>query len=197
MPQKRNPDAAELVRGKAGRTIGDLVALLTMLKGLPLAYDRDLQEDKAPLFDAVDTMRGVLEALTTAVPAMVFDHDRLRAASEDPELFATDIAERLVAQGVPFRSAHESVNQLYAAASGPVDVPTIHAGFPTLNPQLSALLDPAAALERRSSPGGPAPREVARQVTAARTRLATRAASLSSLDRKVALIEELLKEEPK
>jgi argininosuccinate lyase len=197
MPQKRNPDAAELVRGKTGRTIGDLVALLTTLKGLPLAYDRDLQEDKAPVLDAVETVLEVLEALATAVDGLVFDPARLRSASEDPELFATDIAERLVAQGVPFRTAHESVGKLYAAASGPVDAPAVQAGLPTLTPSLSGLLDPVAGLERRTSPGGPSPGEVARQLAAARARLTTRVASLSSLDRKVALIEELLEEERK
>jgi len=197
MPQKRNPDAAELVRGKAGRTVGDLVALLTTLKGLPLAYDRDLQEDKAPVLDAVGTVLEVLDALATVVQGMVFDHARLRSASEDPELFATDIAERLVAQGVPFRAAHESVVALYTAASGPVSASDVRAGLPTLTPQLSNLLDPVAALERRASPGGPAPREVARQLTSARARLASRVTSLSSLDRKVALTEELLEEERK
>jgi len=197
MPQKRNPDAAELVRGKAGRTVGDLVALLTTLKGLPLAYDRDLQEDKSPVLDAVGTVLGVLDALCVAVPGLVFDHARLLAAAQDPELFATDIAERLVAQGVPFRTAHESVNQLYAAASGPVDSASVQAGLPLLRSQDSGLLDPTAALARRASPGGPGPQAVARQVVTARARLAARVASLSSLDRKVALIEELLEEERK
>jgi len=197
MPQKRNPDAAELVRGKAGRTVGDLVALLTTLKGLPLAYDRDLQEDKSPVLDAVGTVLGVLDALCVAVPGLVFDHARLLAVAQDPELFATDIAERLVAQGVPFRTAHESVNQLYAAASGPVDSASVQAGLPLLRSQDSGLLDPTAALARRASPGGPGPQAVARQVVTARARLAARVASLSSLDRKVALIEELLEEERK
>lgn len=195
MPQKRNPDAAELVRGKAGRTIGDLVALLTTLKGLPLTYDRDLQEDKAPVLDAVATVLEVLDALATAVPGMVFDRGRLRSAAEDPELFATDIAERLVAEGVPFRNAHELVAQLYAAGSGPVDAAAVGAVLSSPNAPRSPLLDPVAALERRSSPGGPSPHEVARQLTSARARLASRVASLSSLDRKVALTEELLEEE--
>jgi argininosuccinate lyase len=200
MPQKRNPDAAELVRGKAGRVIGDLVSLLTTLKGLPLTYDRDLQEDKPPVFDAVETLLGVLDALATIVSTMVFDHARLRAAAEDPELFATDIAERSVAEGVPFRSAHESVVALYSNAPGSTsssDNPDNPDGPPTLTPDLSRMLEPTSALERRASPGGPAPREVERQLTSARTRLVARVASLSSLDRKVALTEELLEEEQK
>ena len=196
MPQKRNPDVAELVRGKAGRVVGDLVALLATLKGLPLTYDRDLQEDKAPVFDAVGTALAVLDALAGVVPELVFDPVRLQAASEDPELFATDLAERLVAQGVPFRTAHESVGRLYATLPGPVDARAVRAGLPTLSGEGPALLDPKSALERRSSAGGPSPREVARQLAAARTRLAARANSLSSLDHSVEQIEELLKEEP-
>jgi argininosuccinate lyase len=195
MPQKRNPDVAELVRGKAGRVVGDLLALLTTLKGLPLTYDRDLQEDKAPVLDAVATVSGVLDALAGVVQGLVFDPGRLQSASEDPELFATDLAERLVAGGVPFRTAHESVHRLYASTAGPVDAAAVRANLPALDGDLSGLFDPAAALGRRSSPGGPAPRSVARQIAAARARLATRADSLSSLDRSVGLIEELLAEE--
>lgn len=197
MPQKRNPDAAELVRGKTGRTVGGLVALLTTLKGLPLTYDRDLQEDKAPVLDSVATVLEVLDALATAVDGMVFDHARLRSASEDPELFATDLAEALVAQGIPFRTAHESVAKLYSAGTGPVDASALRAGLPSLSSLPAGLLDPVAALERRASPGGPSPREVARQLANARARLAARVTSLSSLDRKVALTEELLEEERK
>ena len=195
MPQKRNPDVAELVRGKAGRVLGDLVALLTTLKGLPLTYDRDLQEDKAPVLDAVGTSLGVLDALATAVPGLVFDHARLRSASEDPELFATDLVEKLVAEGVPFRTAHESVGRLYAARTGPLDASAVQTDLPALHAQELDLLDPAAALARRSSPGGPAPAEVARQLATARARLAARADSLSSLDRSVGQIEGLLEEE--
>ncbi len=195
MPQKRNPDAAELVRGKAGRVVGDLVALLTTLKGLPLAYDRDLQEDKSPVLDAEGTVLGVLDALARIVAGFEFDRDRLRAAASDPELFATDLAERLVAEGVPFRSAHESVGRLYATAAGEVDAGAVARALPSLSPHLPGLLEPTAALDRRASAGGPSPRAVAVQLAAARTRLATRSESLSSLDRTVGRIEELLSEE--
>jgi argininosuccinate lyase len=197
MPQKRNPDVAELVRGKTGRVVGDLLSLLTTLKGLPLTYDRDLQEDKPAVLDAVLTVVAVVNALTGVVRGLVFDRARLRSASDDPELYATDIAERLVAQGTPFRQAHEAVGRLYAASAGPVDASAIEQTLPALGPEAHGLLDPTAALEHRSSPGGPAPHQVARQIAAARSRLAARADSLSSLDRKVALIEELLEEEPK
>jgi argininosuccinate lyase len=197
MPQKRNPDVAELVRGKAGRVIGDLVALLTTLKGLPLAYDRDLQEDKASVLDGVGTVLGVIEALVGAVEGLAFDHDRLRQASEDPALYATDLAERLVTQGVPFRTAHDSVGGLYGPGSGPIDPAAVAAGLPSLAHELPGLLEPVAALARRSSPGGPAPSQVAHQIGAARTRLATRVESLSSLGQSVGRIEEMLAEERK
>jgi len=195
MPQKRNPDAAELVRGKAGRVVGDLVALLTTLKGLPLTYDRDLQEDKEPVFDAVETLLGVLGALSGMLPGLTFDRAKLRAAAADPELFATDIAENLVGRGTPFRAAHESVAELYTNARGPVDAAALGAHLPALAGEAASLLDPGAALERRRSPGGPSTGALAQQLALARTRLAGRADSLSSLDRSVGRIEELLAEE--
>ena len=195
MPQKQNPDVAELVRGKAGRAVGDLVALLTTLKGLPLAYDRDLQEDKAPVLDAVGTLSAVVDALASILPGLSFDRERLRAAASDPALFATDLAEGLVARGVPFRAAHESVGRLYASSADPVDAAAVRAELPALDPESSVLFDPDRALVRRASPGGPSPAAVARQLAAARERLAARAGSLSSLDRQVGLIEELLAEE--
>jgi argininosuccinate lyase len=125
----------------------------------------------------------------------VFDHARLLEASEDPELFATDLAERLVAGGQPFRTAHESVHALYASTSAPVDASAVRARLPALAAEPSTLLDPTVALEHRSSPGGPAPRAFALQHAAARARLTTRVASLSSLDRSVGLVEEILSEE--
>jgi argininosuccinate lyase len=109
MPQKLNPDVAELARGKAGTAIGRLTGLLATVKGLPLAYDRDLQEDKAPVFAARRDVRGALAALTVLVDGLEFDRDRLAAAASDPLLLATDAAEALVRDGVPFRDAHERV----------------------------------------------------------------------------------------
>src|SRR5581483_988015 len=109
MPQKLNPDVAELVRGKAGTAIGRLTGLLATVKGLPLAYNRDLQEDKVPVFAARHDVRGALAALTVLVDGLDFDRGRLAAAASDPLLLATDAAEALVQQGIPFRDAHEHV----------------------------------------------------------------------------------------
>jgi argininosuccinate lyase len=109
MPQKLNPDVAELARGKAGTAIGRLTGLLATVKGLPLAYDRDLQEDKPPVFAARRDVRGALGALSVLVDGLVFDRERLAAAAADPLLLATDAAEALVRAGVPFRDAHEQV----------------------------------------------------------------------------------------
>ena len=109
MPQKLNPDVAELARGKAGTAIGRLTGLLATVKGLPLAYDRDLQEDKVPVFAARRDVRGALAALTVLVDGLEVDRDRLAAAASDPLLLATDAAEALVREGVPFRDAHEQV----------------------------------------------------------------------------------------
>jgi argininosuccinate lyase len=109
MPQKLNPDAAELARGKAGTAIGRLTGLLATVKGLPLAYNRDLQEDKPPVFAARRDVGGALEALTVLVRGLELDRERLAAAASDPLLLATDAAETLVRDGVPFRDAHEQV----------------------------------------------------------------------------------------
>jgi argininosuccinate lyase len=109
MPQKLNPDVAELVRGKAGTAIGRLTGLLATVKGLPLAYNRDLQEDKPPVFATRADLRGALGALTALVGGLELDRERLAAAASDPLLLATDAAEALVRKGVPFRDAHEQV----------------------------------------------------------------------------------------
>jgi argininosuccinate lyase len=109
MPQKLNPDVAELVRGKAGTAIGRLTGLLATVKGLPLAYDRDLQEDKPPVFAARRDLRLALQAMTVLVAGIEVDRERLAAAVADPLLLATDVAEDLVRGGVPFREAHEQV----------------------------------------------------------------------------------------
>ena len=111
MPQKKNPDIAELLRGRAGRSLGGLVSLATVLKGLPLAYDRDLQEDKPALFAAVDNTVESLSAATLLVRHLEFDRDRLAQAAADPLLLATDAADELVRAGTPFRRAHEHVGR--------------------------------------------------------------------------------------
>ena len=121
MPQKKNPDIAELLRGRTGRPLGSLVALASVLKGLPLAYDRDLQEDKAALFAAVDSTLDSLLAATLLVEHLAFDRDRLAVAARDPALLATDTAEALVASGTPFRRAHEEVGR--AVRAGKLEAP--------------------------------------------------------------------------
>ncbi len=109
MPQKKNPDVAELLRGRAGRSLGGFVALAIVLKGLPLAYDRDLQEDKPALFAAVESTLESLRAAALLVERLEFDREQLAAAAADPMLLATDAAEQLVRTGTPFRQAHEKV----------------------------------------------------------------------------------------
>jgi argininosuccinate lyase len=170
MPQKKNPDVAELARGKAGRLIGDLTAILTMLKGLPLAYDRDLQEDKEPVFDAVDTLLLVLPAMSGMVATMTVDVERLAATAADGFALATDVAEHLVSRGVAFRDAHEAVGELvaYCEAKG-VDLPdvddaTLLAVSAHLTPDVRDVLSVRGALEARAARGGTAPARVAEQL---------------------------------
>ena len=119
MPQKKNPDMAELTRGKSGRLIGNLVTLLAILKGLPSAYNRDLQEDKEALFDSVDTLRGALEVFSAMLPALTISRERMESLANDPQLLATDLAEYLVGKGVPFREAHAIVGKLEASGKRP------------------------------------------------------------------------------
>ncbi len=169
MPQKKNPDLLELFRGKTGRLLGDLVALLTTLKGLPMAYNSDLQEDKERVFDALDTLKPMLDLCAKLWPRLVFDAARMRAAAGDGAL-ATDVAEELVQRGLPFRTAHETVGALVSAA--------IAAGkrLEDLSEEdLQRLCGPhAAAIKRRLSAetslrrrrviGGPSPAAVRRRL---------------------------------
>jgi len=177
MPQKRNPDVAELVRGKTGRLVGDLVALLVTLKGLPLAYDRDLQEDKEPVFDAVDTLELVLPAMAGTVASLRFDRDHLAATAAGGGALATDLAEALVLQGVPFRQAHERVGTLVLGCEhrgldlSDLDEDALAEELPELAGATEGLLDPAAAVARRSAPSGTATQSVLNQVAALRERL--------------------------
>ncbi len=191
MPQKRNPDVAELARARAGRAVGDLVALLTVLKGVPLAYDRDLQEDKAPVLDAVATVDGTIAGLARLVRSLRFDRARLETAARDPELYATDLAEALVTRGVPFREAHELVRTHLGSSPS---TSTVRVAPSSGAPAVELAIDPASALSRRRSPGGPGPAALAAQLDLARRRLELRRTSLSSLVRKVELIEELVNE---
>ncbi len=171
MPQKKNPDVAELARGKAGRLIGALTGMLAMLKGLPLSYDRDLQEDKEPVFDAVDTLLVVLPALTGTVATMRVRKARLEASAPQGFALATDVAEWLVRQGVPFREAHEAVGQLVVWCSvhdaDLHEVPDAELAkiSPHLTPDVRSVLSVRGALAARKAVGGTAPERVAEQLS--------------------------------
>ncbi len=172
MPQKRNPDIAELLRAKPARVMGDLVALLTISKGLTLAYNKDLQETQEPFYDAVETARQVLAVLPGLIEGLEFDVARMGAAAGDPALGATDLAEELVRGGMPFRSAHEIVGKLVRAAeeSGvslrALDAKALAAIDPKLTPAVMEALDPARAVAARVATGGPAPANVRREIVA-------------------------------
>ncbi len=172
MPQKKNPDVAELVRGKAGRVIGDLTGLLATLKGLPLAYNRDLQEDKEPLFDAVDTLGASVLALTGLLATATFDADAMRARTDDPLLAATDLAELLVRRGTPFREAHAIVGGLVRESlEAGRPFAELVAAEPRLGAEGVALLAPGAAVAQRTTPGAGGPGPLAAQLAAVRTLL--------------------------
>jgi argininosuccinate lyase len=174
MPQKKNPDVAELARGKAGRLIGGLTALLTTLKGLPLTYNRDLQEDKEPVFDAVDTLLLVLPALAGLVSTLRIDTKRMAAGASTGFALATDLAEYLVRRGVPFREAHEVVGHLVVWCQvHDCDLPDVSDEdlikvSAYLTPDIREVLSVTGALEARKAYGGTAPARVAEQLTALR-----------------------------
>jgi argininosuccinate lyase len=177
MPQKRNPDVAELARAKAGRLAGDFVALTSVLAGLPLGYHRDLQEDKGPAFDAADTLEATLAALAGCVETLGFDVAAMRRASEAEGLYATDLAEELVRAGVPFRQAHRQVGELLKRldAEGRLLRGTEADEWRALGlPEGEALLDPDRSVRARSMPGGPSPASVLDQVQAIEATLASR-----------------------
>ena len=163
LPQKKNSDVAELARGKSGRLIGNLTGLLVVLKGLPLSYNRDLQEDKEPLFDSVRQILLVLRALTGAYRSMTFHRDVAKVAADDQFLVAIDVAEELVAEGVPFRLAHEKVGKLVAeAVSSNRPLRDVVASTPDVQ-QFGHLFDDGVALRRRRSPGASGPSASAEQ----------------------------------
>jgi argininosuccinate lyase len=185
MPQKKNPDVPELVRGKAGRVIGNLVALLTVVKGLPLTYNRDLQEDKEPIFDSAATLRDSLEVMAGALATLRVDVARMREAASDPMLLATDLAEALVREGVPFREAHEAVGRAVAhcvekdldlRALSREDLRAFHAAFPA---GASELLDLERAVEARDLPGGTARVRVEEALAEAEAEVASSLARLA------------------
>jgi argininosuccinate lyase len=172
LPQKKNPDIAELARAGAGRVIGDLTGLLATLKGLPLSYNRDLQGDKKPLFDALDTCRGALTAMAGLVDSVEFVPERMQAAADDASSAATDLAELLVQQGIPFREAHQAVAALVRqAGERGVALEEVVMTDPRLGSAALALLAPGEAVRRRTTPGGAGPEPVRHQLEAARARL--------------------------
>ena len=172
MPQKKNPDIAELARGKAGRLIGHLTGLLSTLKGLPLTYNKDLQEDKEPLFDAVDTVRLTLLALDGMVASTTFRTDRMAEAASSPYAAATDLAEWLVATGMPFRAAHAVVGELVRKAlAGEGALDELVTAHPDLGAEAAALLVPGVSVTRRTTRGGGAPAAVADQLDRFRAQL--------------------------
>jgi len=178
MPQKKNPDVAELARGKAGRMIGDLTGLLATLKGLPLAYNRDLQEDKEPVFDQVDTLSVLLPAVAGMVATMRFDTARMAALAPLGFSLATDVAEWLVRQGMPFREAHEVAGACVKVCEArgielwDLSDDDLAAVSPALTPAVREVLTVEGSLASRSGVGGTAPVRVAEQLTAARARTA-------------------------
>ena len=172
MPQKKNPDIAELARGKAGRLIGHLTGFLTTLKGLPLTYNKDMQEDKEPLFDAVDTVRLTLLALDGMISTTTFNTEAMAAQAASPYAAATDLAEWLVAQGMPFRDAHAVVGEkVRRALAGEGSLGELVAADPQLGDEAAALLEPGVSVTRRTTRGGGSPAAVADQIKRFRARL--------------------------
>jgi argininosuccinate lyase len=179
MPQKKNPDSLELMRGKAARTLGDLAGMLALLKGLPLAYNRDLQEDKGALFAALDTTRDSLLVAARVVRTLRIHAERMKAASAQGFLTATDVADELVRRGLPFAEAHEQVGKLVRYCDhkrktfADLSVEEARRYVPSWNARLHAVaVSPEAAVRRRNVIGGTAPAQVARQLRAAERALA-------------------------
>jgi len=180
MPQKKNPDVAELARGKTGRTFGALVALLTIIKGLPLSYNRDLQEDKEPLFDSIESVKATLGVMASLVNRLSFGEDRMRQAAEDGFLNATDLADYLVYKGMPFRQAHEVVGILVGSALArrcrleELSLKELQTASPLLEKDVFAYIALEACIERRTAVGGTATGAVKKAISAAKTRLRSR-----------------------
>jgi argininosuccinate lyase len=170
MPQKKNPDVGELARGRAGRAIGDLVALLTVVKGLPLSYNRDMQEDKRPMLGAADAFVLTADAVAGAIETATFHADAMEEALGSGEALATDAAEWLVERGVPFREAHEAVGKAaaFATARGRplarLSADEWRSFHPRFDAEVVRVFDARRSLARRELPGGPGPRQVAKQI---------------------------------
>jgi argininosuccinate lyase len=174
MPQKRNPDLAELARGKTGRVVGDLVALFTITKGLTLSYNRDLQEDKEALFDAVDTLGGALDVLKEMIATATFDAQKMEQALQHGFPTATEVADYLVRKGLPFREAHGIVGQVitYCEKQGTsfeeLSVEEWRSFSRDFDSDITRYISATGAAEAKASPGGTAPDRVKEQIAAAR-----------------------------
>ncbi len=172
MPQKKNPDIAELVRGKSGRLIGNIVTLMTLIKGLPMAYNRDMQEDKEPLFDSADTTALAILGVTEMMKNIEFNKDRMEAAARRGYSTATDLADFLAIKGVPFRSAHEIVGSIVAYCESnnrdffALSLEELKTFSPVFDAEAVALLSPQGSAERKQSIGSTARKEVLRQIDA-------------------------------
>ena len=170
MPQKMNPDLAELLRGKVGRTIGDWVTLMTVVKGLPLAYNKDLQETQEPLYDAVETLEACLAVSRGMIESLEIDVARLRAAIDEGHLVATELADYLVTRGVAFREAHDVAGHLVRIATErrvelrALSIEEMQAVHPAFAADVRDWLDPARAVDRRDLPGGPARNRVLAEI---------------------------------
>jgi argininosuccinate lyase len=182
LPQKKNPDVAELARGKAGRLVGNLTGLLVTLKGLPLSYNRDLQEDKEPLFDSVRQVSTALPALSGLYRTVAWRPTRMQEAADGPGAAAIDLAEWLVVQGMPFRQAHALVGGLVReSVERHVPLNELVQAHPDLGEEAAGLLEPGVAVGRRSSPGAAGPGPVAEQLAHFRRRLGVDRARLEHL----------------
>ena len=170
MPQKMNPDLAELVRAKSGRVVGAWVTLMTVVKGLPLAYNKDLQETQEPLYDAVETLAASLAVARGMIAATVFDVARMRAAVDQGYLVATELADYLVTKGVAFREAHDVAGHLVRVASersvelAALSLADLRAAHPAFDADVASWLDPVRAVDRRDLPGGPARARVVAEI---------------------------------
>ncbi len=177
MPQKKNPDVAELVRGKTGRVYGDLISLLTTMKGLPLSYNRDMQEDKEPLFDAIDTVKAVLSVLIEMVPAIRFNTERLYYAASGGYSTATDVAEYLVRKGVPFREAHEITGRIVLhclqnkKGLNELNIKEFKRFSEFIDMDIYFVITPEGSIRNKRSCGSTSKKEVLRQIKRFKARL--------------------------
>ena len=170
LPQKKNPDVAELIRGKSGRVIGNLVSMLTLLKGLPMTYNRDLQEDKERLFDTSDTVRATVRIAGEMLANLEVNEGACARAASDPALLATDLADYLVLNGVPFRQAHHAIGAVVALAEkkrkplNELTLAELQSIDRQFGPDALAVFDLQKAMARREMTGAPSPNQIHKQL---------------------------------